>query len=261
MSRITASTIRGFFERSARTYDLLNHLFSLNIDRRWRAVLVRSSGMAAGGEVLDACCGTGDLAIAFARRLPVRVVGVDFSEGMLRAGRHKVKRLGLEGRVELLEVNVLRLPFAAGRFDAAAVAFGLRNVSDRLAALREIVRTLKPGAPLLVLEFAPPPKTFAGRLYRFYLGRVMPAIGGLLSGAPETYRYLNASVLTFLEPSEVRRLLEAAGLRKVRMRCLSGGIAWLWRGVRPTPEESGAPPTAEARRPKKPERASEKPSR
>lgn len=248
MGRSHASAIHGFFERSARTYDLLNHLFSLTIDRRWRTILVRFSGVAPRGEVLDACCGTADLAIAFARRLPVRVVGVDFSESMLSVGRDKVSRRGLGRRIELLEGDVLRLPFASGRFDAAAVAFGLRNVSDRLGALAEMVRTLKPGAPLLVLEFAPPQRTLAGRLYRLYLGRVMPLIGGLVSGAPETYRYLNASVLAFLQPPEVRRLMEAAGLRRVSMRRLSGGIAWLWRGERPTRGEAGAPPGKEAQR-------------
>jgi demethylmenaquinone methyltransferase/2-methoxy-6-polyprenyl-1,4-benzoquinol methylase len=233
VGRTTAATIRGLFQRSARTYDLLNHLFSLNVDRRWRAVLVRSSRVAVHGEVLDACCGTGDLAIAFARRLPVRVVGLDFSENMLRVARAKLKRRGLEGKVRLLQGDVLRLPFEAGRFDAAAVAFGLRNVTDRPGALAEMVRTLKPGAPLLVLEFAPPGLAPAGRLYRFYLGRLMPLVGGLVSGAPETYRYLHSSVVDFLRPLEVKRLMEEAGLRHVTVRPLTGGIACLWRGVRP----------------------------
>jgi demethylmenaquinone methyltransferase/2-methoxy-6-polyprenyl-1,4-benzoquinol methylase len=246
LGRSTAPAIRRLFERAARTYDVLNHLFSLNIDRRWRAVLVRSSRVAPHGEVLDACCGTAELAIAFARRLPVRVVGVDFSESMLSVGRDKVRRRGLGGRIELLEGNVLQLPFTAGRFDAAAVAFGLRNVRDRLGALEEMVRTLKPGAPLLVLEFAPPARGLAGRLYRFYLGRVMPLIGGLVSGAPETYRYLNASVLAFPEPPEVQCLMEAAGLRRVTKRRLSGGIAWLWRGQSPTADPGGSPPAAGA---------------
>jgi demethylmenaquinone methyltransferase / 2-methoxy-6-polyprenyl-1,4-benzoquinol methylase len=235
-------SIRALFERAARTYDALNHLFSLNLDRRWRAILVRSSAAAPGGEVLDACCGTADLAIAFARRLPVRVVGVDFSRRMLGVGGDKVGRRRLRGRIDLVEGDVLQLPFADARFDAAAVAFGLRNVSDRLGALREMTRTLKPGAPLLVLEFAPPSRSPAARLYRLYLGRIMPLIGGLVSGSPEIYRYLNASVLAFLQPSEVRRLMEAAGLRRVRMRPLSGGIAWLWRGERPSGEETVSPP-------------------
>jgi demethylmenaquinone methyltransferase/2-methoxy-6-polyprenyl-1,4-benzoquinol methylase len=238
MGPSSAPAIRGLFERAARTYDLLNHLFSLNLDRRWRTILVRSSRAAPCGEVLDACCGTADLAIAFARRLPVRVVGVDFSQSMLGVGRNKVRRKGLRGRIDLVEGDVLRLPFDDARFAAAAVAFGLRNVGNRLGALREMTRTLKPGAPLLVLEFAPPARTPAARLYRLYLGRVMPLIGGLISGCPEIYRYLNASVLAFPKPFEVRRLMEAAGLRRVSMRSLSGGIAWLWRGERPTGEES-----------------------
>jgi len=143
--------------------------------------------------------------------------------------------------VKLLQGDVLQLPFEAGRFDAAAVAFGLRNVTDRPRALAEMVRTLKFGAPLLVLEFAPPQRTLAGRLYRFYLGRVMPAIGGWVSGAPETYRYLHASVLAFLRPPEVQRLMEAAGLREVSLRRLSGGIAYLWRGTRPAPSNARGP--------------------
>jgi demethylmenaquinone methyltransferase/2-methoxy-6-polyprenyl-1,4-benzoquinol methylase len=238
----SAPEIRGLFERAARTYDALNHLFSLNLDRSWRAALVRSSGVNPRGEVLDACCGTADLAIAFARRLPVRVVGVDFSPTMLGVGRNKVGRKRLRGRIDLVEGDVQRLPFADARFDAAAVAFGLRNVSDRLGALREIARTLKPGAPLLVLEFVPPPRP--GRLYRLYLGRVMPLIGGLVSGSPEIYRYLNASVLAFLRPFEVTRLMEASGLRRVSMRPLTGGIAWLWRGR--APKRQGDPAGARA---------------
>ncbi len=236
--------IRALFGESARTYDLLNHLFSLHIDRWWRAALVRRAalvqGLPAGGarrapgaRVLDVCTGTGDVAIGLARRLPsARITGVDFSEPMLELGRLKVRRRGLEGRVELVRGDALRLPFEDGGFDAVTVAFGLRNLTDRRLGIREMVRVLRPGGRLLVLELSPPPAGRLGRLYAWYLGRWMPALGGSISGSRPTYRWLFDSVMSFPRPREVAALMEEEGLEGVSFRPLTGGIAWLHGGVR-----------------------------
>jgi demethylmenaquinone methyltransferase/2-methoxy-6-polyprenyl-1,4-benzoquinol methylase len=231
---VTPRFVRALFQGSYRTYDLLNHLFSLNIDRSWRALLVRMARLPPAARVLDAACGTGDLAVAFARGAPgCRVAGVDFAAHMVRRGRRKLARLGLRGRISLEVGDVLQLPFQSGSFDAVGMAFGLRNIPERERAVAEMLRVLKPGGRLLVLEFVPPARTLAGRLYRLYLGRLMPLVGGLVSGSFRTYRYLYASVAAFLTPPQLASLLVRAGLESVRLLPLTWGIACLWWGRRP----------------------------
>ncbi len=230
--------ILELFERIVPAYDRLNHLFSLGIDRRWRRRLAREVGLgggteAAGQEALDVCTGTGDLIIALARRWPTaRLTGLDASAGMLGRAREKLIRVGLEPRVRLLQGDALDLPFAEGRFDCVTIAFGLRNLSERQRGAAEMARVLRPGGRLAVLEFLPPGPTLAGRLYRLYLGRVMPWAGGLLSGSPPTYRHLFASIAAFLSPDQVLELLRRAGLRRLEFRALTGGIAGLFQGVK-----------------------------
>jgi demethylmenaquinone methyltransferase/2-methoxy-6-polyprenyl-1,4-benzoquinol methylase len=225
--------ILELFERVVPAYDRLNHLFSLGIDRCWRRRLVRLARLGGGGEALDACTGTGDVAIALARRWPAaRLIGLDASAGMLGRAREKLAAAGLEGRVRLQQGDVLDLPFAAGRFDCVTIAFGLRNLAERHRGASEMARVLRPGGRLAVLEFLPPGPTPAGRLYRLYLGRVIPWAGGLLSGSPQTYRHLFTSIASFLPPGKVLGLLQTAGLRGLEFRALSGGIAGLFQGVK-----------------------------
>ena len=225
--------ILELFERVVPVYDRLNHLFSLGSDRSWRRLLVEQARVPAGAHVLDACTGTADVAIALALRRPgARLTGLDASAGMLARGREKVRRAGLENRVELLQGDLLALPFADGRFDCATIAFGLRNLGERARGAAELVRVLRRGGRLLVLEFLPPGRTPAGRLYRLYLGRVMPWAGGLLSGSPQTYRHLFTSIDSFPPPGGVLELLRAAGLRRLEFRPLSFGIAGLFQGVK-----------------------------
>ena len=236
--------VNALFAASARTYDLLNQLFSLHIDRSWRAALVRAvsggAASASGARILDACTGTAEVALALARRLPAAsITGVDFSGRMLALGRRKVRRRGLEGRVELVRGDALRLPFAGRSFDAVTVAFGLRNLADRRLGLLEMARVLRPGGRLAVLEFSPPPAGRLGRLYRWYLGRWMPAVGGLVSGSPATYRWLADSILAFPGPREIGALLSETGLEEVAGRPLTGGIAWLHTGTAPAGPSPG----------------------
>jgi demethylmenaquinone methyltransferase/2-methoxy-6-polyprenyl-1,4-benzoquinol methylase len=224
--------ILELFERVVPAYDRLNRLFSLGIDRSWRRRLVRLAH-PGGGEALDACTGTGDVAIALARRWPAaRLIGLDVSPGMLGRAREKLARTGLEERVRLLQGDVLDLPFAAGRFDCVTIAFGLRNLAERPRGAAEMARVLRRGGRLAVLEFLPPGPSPAGRLYRLYLGRVIPWAGGLLSGSPETYRHLFTSIDSFLTPGQVLELLQEAGLRRLQFHPLSGGIAGLFQGVK-----------------------------
>ncbi len=219
-----AREVRAMFARIAPRYDLLNHVLSLGIDRRWRARTVALAGARAGAlagrVVVDACCGTGDLARLFARA-GARVLGVDFTPQMLRAAPSK-------GAGSLFAcADLLRLPVRSGAADVAAVAFGIRNVEDRRRGLAELARVLRPGGLVLVLEFSQPRGRLVGALYRSYLTRVLPRVGGWVSGAPDAYRYLPDTVLAWPSPDELRREMEGLGLVGCGYELLSGGIACL----------------------------------
>lgn len=217
------------FSRIAPRYDLLNHILSLNFDRSWRRRLVETVRLRRGGSILDACAGTGDVAFAFARRAePAEVVAVDLSAEMLRIGDEKARRLGLDGLVRFVEGDVLELPFGGGRFDAVSIAFGLRNLPDYASGVAEMTRVIVPGGKLAMLEFAPPSQDLFRKGYAFYLGHVIPLVGGLVSGSAEAYRYLASSVGEFLPPERVVDLMKAAGLRNVSARKLTGGIVYVY---------------------------------
>jgi demethylmenaquinone methyltransferase/2-methoxy-6-polyprenyl-1,4-benzoquinol methylase len=223
------------FTAIARRYDLLNHVLSLNIDRGWRRSLV---GVAAVGEyaaVLDVAAGTGDVAIEFARHTPAaRIVGLDRSTGMLEVALRKIGRLRLDGRLDLIEADALEMPFADESFDAVTIAFGLRNLPDYAAGVREMTRVLKPGGRLLILEFFPPSGGWFLRAYRLYLGTVLPVAGRIISGSREAYDYLSSSIKGFASHDEVHGFLSDAGLEGVERRKLSGGISYLYTGVKPS---------------------------
>jgi len=219
------------FSRIAGRYDLLNHLLSLNIDRSWRRALVEQSGLAAGGRVLDVCAGTGDVAIAFAEHAePSEIVCVDLSREMLEIGVEKARRRKIEGVVRFVEGDALRLPFGDGRFDAVSIAFGLRNLPDYAAGIAEMKRVLAPGGRLLVLEFAPPSRDLYRKGYAFYLGRLVPFVGGAVSGSREAYRYLASSVGEFVTRERVVDLFQEAGLKNVSAKPMTGGIVYLYTG-------------------------------
>jgi demethylmenaquinone methyltransferase/2-methoxy-6-polyprenyl-1,4-benzoquinol methylase len=219
------------FTAIARRYDLLNHVLSFNVDRSWRRALVAYARAHVGERVLDVATGTGDVAIEFARRTRVAsVVGLDPSDGMLEVGHGKLLR-DPQPRIHLVMGDALTLPLADASVDVVSIAFGLRNLPDYDAGVREMVRVLKPGGRLVVLEFLPP-RGAALLAYRIYLGAVLPIAGRAISGSGEAYGYLSASIQEFMQVSEVRELLTSAGLRRVESRQLSGGIASLYRGVK-----------------------------
>ncbi len=218
------------FDRIAPRYDLLNRLLSAGTDVRWRRRAVDFLELAPSSRVLDLCTGTADLLVEALGRDPAHTgLGVDLSQVMLRLGDRKLARRGLSGRGHLVGGDGERLPLGEGLFDGALVAFGIRNVGDPLAALREVHRALRPGGRFVVLEFSLP-KGLLGRLYRLYFSRILPRVGGLVSGDRSAYAYLPASVAGFPTPGAFAELMEEAGFVSVRWQLLTGGIACLHRG-------------------------------
>lgn len=222
--------VREMFTAIAPRYDFLNHLLSLNVDRRWRRQAVARLGWEARPEsvYLDLCAGTLDLAATLAGTTGFRgtVIGVDFVVPMLALGKGKASRARPVG------ADALTLPFPAARFDGAMVAFGVRNLTDLDAGFREAARVLKPGARFVVLEFTTPHWAPLRALYLFYFRRLLPAIGRMVSKHRDAYTYLPESVLDFPEPAALARRLEAAGFRDVQYETLSGGICAIHRGTR-----------------------------
>lgn len=225
--------VRAMFDRIAPRYDLLNRVLSAGTDVRWRRLAVDWLELAPPARVLDLCTGTADVLVEALGRDPRHTgLGVDLSHEMLRRGRGKLGRAGASGRGRLAEGDAEALPAAGARFDGALVAFGIRNVGDAPRALREVHRALRPGGRFVVLEFQEPPGLL-GRLYRVYFTKVLPRLGGLVSGDRSAYTYLPASVARFPSPAAFASSMEEAGFVSVRWRLLTGGIACLHRGDKP----------------------------
>jgi demethylmenaquinone methyltransferase/2-methoxy-6-polyprenyl-1,4-benzoquinol methylase len=224
------------FDAIARRYDTLNHLLSAGLDTRWRRRLVRALELADGDRVLDVCTGTADLAIGAARwrRARVRqVVGVDFSGAMLQIGHAKLAHGGLTSRVQLVRGDATQLPVADASFDAAMIAFGIRNVVDTAAALAELHRALRPHGRLAILEFGLPKDRRLGALYRSYFRHILPRIGRLVSRHSDAYTYLPASVSEFPSGDAFSARLRAAGFSSVRHVSMAMGAVYLYLAHRP----------------------------
>lgn len=220
----------AMFDRIAARYDLLNRLMSGGLDHRWRTRLVRALDLPPGAHVLDLACGTGDVALRVAALHPdARVTGVDPSGGMLAVGARKVARRGLEGRVALTDGDAQALVFPDRTFDGVTIAFGIRNVPDRLRALREMARVTRPGGRVAILELGEPRGSLLASLARLHVHHVVPTMGALLSGAWE-YRYLQRSIAAFPAPEEFAALMEQAALRDVRVERLTFGAVHLYVG-------------------------------
>ena len=227
-----ASAVKGMFSSIAPRYDLLNHLLSLNIDKRWRrrAVDVLLSGGDARGRYLDACAGTMDLAAEIAGRqnFSGEVVASDFAFPMLHAGLHKVGKLP----IDVACADALQMPFADGEFAGVTIGFGLRNLASVAGGVRELARVITAGGKLVILEFTTPQWQPFRSLYLFYFRRVLPNVGRLISRHGSAYSYLPASVLEFPAPTQLAEMMRNAGLRDVKWETRTGGIVAIHSGTK-----------------------------
>jgi demethylmenaquinone methyltransferase/2-methoxy-6-polyprenyl-1,4-benzoquinol methylase len=222
-----------FANISAR-YDLLNHLLSGNMDNRWRHKVSKrlEKLIGEGGAVLDVACGTGDLSFELSKNLRARVVGTDFCRPMLEVAQLKASK---EKRmVPFIEGDALHLPFAENAFDGATIAFGLRNLASFEGGLKELLRVVKPGGAVVVLEFSTPTWSGFRALFNFYFHRVLPLVGGALSGSKSAYKYLPESVTRFPDQQKLAALMRSVGFEKVGYSNLTGGIAAIHFGAKPS---------------------------
>jgi demethylmenaquinone methyltransferase/2-methoxy-6-polyprenyl-1,4-benzoquinol methylase len=242
--------IRDNFDAIAPRYDLTNRVISLGVDRRWRKAAARALfDLPPGGTVLDLACGTCDLALEVLRqRRAARVVGADLSRAMLQRARPKiaatVARAAAVGRggagaatarpaaVSLVAAPAEALPFADGAFDGVTIGFGIRNVPDFRAGLKEMLRVLRRGGRAVILEFSTPPSRWLWKAYQYYFFNVLPRIGGLLTGREAAYRYLTRSVAGFPGPAELAAAMREAGFARVSWTAMNGGIVCIHTGVK-----------------------------
>jgi demethylmenaquinone methyltransferase/2-methoxy-6-polyprenyl-1,4-benzoquinol methylase len=228
--------IAGMFDAIAPRYDLLNHLLSAGIDKRWRAKAIRSLRLSGRETLVDVATGTADVALEARRAGPAgaaRVLGVDFAGAMLALGRRKVHASGEDGQVVLVRGDAMRLPVATASADAVTISFGIRNVQQPELACREMARVLRPGGRLAILEFGVPRIPGVSAAYLWYFRQVLPRIGRLISGHGGAYSYLPASVGTFPPPAEFMTILRQAGFEEVRAVPLTLGIVYLYTGRKP----------------------------
>ena len=222
-----ARRVRDMFAQISPRYDLLNHLLSGNIDRRWRRAMVRklTPRLPANPQILDVACGTGDLSIELFEQTDATVIGVDFCRPMLELAKSKTNR------ISFVEGDALRLPFPDGAFDAVTIGFGLRNLSSVAAGLSELRRILKPNGIAAVLEFSQPAAGLRA-MVAFYYARVLPRIGGWLSGSRSAYEYLPDSISHFPNQSQLAEAMREVGFADVNFENLTGGVAALHIGRR-----------------------------
>ena len=224
--------IQEMFDGIAPSYDRLNHLMSMNVDRLWRKRALKEIVDGTPQRILDVACGTGDSTIAIAKAAGSgsRVVGVDISEGMMAPLMEKAAHEGVHDRIRLQVADAEALPFPEGTFHRVTCAFGVRNFEHKDKGLEEFFRVLVPGGKAVILELSVPDKKWMRSLYDLYFMHILPWVGGLVSGNKAAYRYLPASVHAFPPPAEFMRMLVEAGFRKVRHKSFSFGLCRMFVG-------------------------------
>jgi demethylmenaquinone methyltransferase / 2-methoxy-6-polyprenyl-1,4-benzoquinol methylase len=230
-----SETIRSMFNAVSARYDLANTVLSLGIHHLWRKKLVRFSAAKAGDKILDCATGTGDLSFEFERVLGANaeILGTDFSDKMLEKAIAKGKALG--SRVRFEQVDVMALPFADATFDLATISFGIRNVSDPAVGIAELGRVVKPGGSVVILEFGQPKNAAFSAVYGMYSTRILPKIGGWVSGQPKAYEYLQKSSSAFPCREEFLKLAGGSGyFSDLEYLPVSGGIAYIYKLTRGT---------------------------
>ena len=229
-----AARVRAVFDSVAGNYDLMNDLMSAGVHRLWKRFTLALANLRPGQRALDVAGGTGDLAAGMARAVGERglVVLTDINAAMLERGRDRLLDEGLVGNVRCVQANAERLPFPDGSFDCVTIGFGLRNVTDKAAALAAMRRVLRPGGQLLVLEFSHPTAPGLKSLYDTYSFRVLPLLGQLVAGDAASYRYLAESIRMHPDQAALLKLMQAAGLEGCDYHNLSGGIVAVHRGYK-----------------------------
>lgn len=226
------SFIVRLFDDIAPTYDKLNHILSLNIDKSWRSKSVKQVLKGKHDVVLDIACGTGDFSIELAQKGIEKVIGVDISEGMMKIGMEKVKALGLEDKISMHVDDSESLSLEDNSIDAVTVAFGVRNFEHLQIGLNEMNRVIRPGGTVNVLELSVPSNPVLLWCYKIYFLHVLPFFGGLVSGNKEAYKYLPTSVMNFPKPNVFMSMLETAGFKEVKQRAFTFGLCRLFTGVK-----------------------------
>jgi len=229
-----AGLVAGVFHSVAAKYDLMNDLMSAGVHRLWKRFTIELSGVRPGQRVLDIAGGTGDLAAKFSRLVGSEgtVVLADINASMLAVGRDKLINHGFVGNIEYVQADAEKLPFPDNYFDCITIAFGLRNVTDKDAALRSMQRVLKPGGRLLVLEFSKPQHAALGKLYDTYSFRVLPLMGKLVANDADSYRYLAESIRMHPDQETLKGMMEQAGFARCEFYNMTGGIVALHRGIK-----------------------------
>lgn len=232
--------VRAMFDRIARVYDLMNRVTTVGMDMRWRDFAARQVALRSGERALDLGCGTGDMAIALARRSPpdAQIVGVDFSEGMLAVGREKLRRLGLGERIELKQGDGQQLAFADDSFDAVCSAWVVRNLADIPAGFREMRRVTRPGGRVVCLEMSHPYNPIFNWGFHLYFDRLVPLLGRVIGKNSDAYSYLPSSVVAHPDAPTLKRIMRDAGWQDVRYFYLLGGVVAVH--VATNPAEEGA---------------------
>ena len=232
-----AENIRNMFGSIVRVYDFLNALLSLNFDKSWRKFAAKVSDVKPDTKVLDVCTGTGDLAISYSKLLNGNglVVGSDYCHDMLRYGLPKIKKRHLENKIKLIEADTLQLPFRDNSFEISTVAFGIRNVADLEAGIKEMRRVVGPDGRVVILEFSQPTNFLFRQIYLFYFTRILPMIGRLVSKSRiDAYTYLPQSVLAFPDKLSLKKKMEECGLEDVRFFTRTLGIVTIHIGKKPS---------------------------
>ncbi|WP_152976392.1 bifunctional demethylmenaquinone methyltransferase/2-methoxy-6-polyprenyl-1,4-benzoquinol methylase UbiE [Methyloglobulus morosus] len=229
-----AGLVRGVFDSVAEHYDIMNDLMSMGIHRIWKRIAVQLSNVRKGEQVLDLAGGTGDLTTLFEQRVgdEGNVVLADINAQMLRTGRNRLIDRGLVGNVQYTQVNAECLPFADGSFDCVCIAFGLRNVTDKDAALRSMYRVLKPGGRAIVLEFSHPIDPVTEKVYDFYSFNLLPKIGKWVAKDEDSYRYLAESIRMHPKQGELKAMMETAGFERCEYFNMTQGIVAVHRGYK-----------------------------
>ncbi len=227
--------VAGVFHSVADSYDVMNDLMSFGIHRIWKRFTIELSAVRAGQQVLDIAGGTGDLARQFARLVgdTGRVVLADINDSMLKVGRNRLLDQGMTGNIDFVQANAECLPFADNTFDCITISFGLRNVTDKDAALRSMCRVLKPGGRLLILEFSKTNNPLLTKAYDAYSFSLLPAIGKLVAGDSGSYRYLAESIRMHPDQETLENMMKDAGFVNTGYHNMTGGIVALHKGIKP----------------------------